>query len=245
MAYDCELAEQGHTRRPSPCSTTSSWAGRSSTSLRTTPPTRSSRSTRPGKLVESDGINVMIGPIFSPSAKAVADYLGKSSAAYRRCLSWGSRRRTWRRPTAWPSSTPASSTPMGTTSASSWRSRATRRPTSSTTTTRPPTRCTAGFKKAFVDEGGGEVLSENYVPLDTVDFSAYLTTMKPADVTLFWIFGNGAVPFVQQYNDYGLTAPLGRADVQQLQRRPVGGFGRPRVWACWPATTTPTPSITP
>ena len=31
---------------------------------------------------------------------------------------------------------------------------------------------------------------------------------KPADVTLFWIFGNGAVPFVQQYNDYGLTAAL-------------------------------------
>ena len=31
------------------------------------------------KLVESDKINVMIGPIFSPAAKAVADYLGKSS----------------------------------------------------------------------------------------------------------------------------------------------------------------------
>ena len=31
------------------------------------------------KLVESDNINCMIGPIFSPSAKAVADYLGKSS----------------------------------------------------------------------------------------------------------------------------------------------------------------------
>ena len=32
--------------------------------------------------------------------------------------------------------------------------------------------------------------------------------MKPADVTVFWIFGNGAVPFVKQYHDYGLTAPL-------------------------------------
>ena len=67
---------------------------------------------------------------------------------------------------------------------------------------------TAGFKKAFVDEGGGQILSENYVPLDTVDFSSYLSAMKPADVTVDWIFGNGAVPFVKQYSDYGLKAPL-------------------------------------
>jgi branched-chain amino acid transport system substrate-binding protein len=67
---------------------------------------------------------------------------------------------------------------------------------------------TDGFKRAFVDEGGGQVLTENYVDITMVDFSSYLTTMKPADVTFFWIFGNGAVPFVKQYNDYGLEAPL-------------------------------------
>ena len=47
-----------------------------------------------------------------------------------------------------------------------------------------------------------------YVPIDTIDFSSYLTTLKDADATYFWVFGNGAAPFVKQYNDYGLTAPL-------------------------------------
>jgi len=64
-----------------------------------------------------------------------------------------------------------------------------------------------GFERGF-KEGGGQILSVNYVPLDTVDFSAYLSALKPADCTLFWIFGNGAVPFVKQYHDYGLKAPL-------------------------------------
>lgn len=44
--------------------------------------------------------------------------------------------------------------------------------------------------------------------MDTVDFSAYLSTLKPADCTYFWIIGNGSVPFVKQCHDYGLTAPL-------------------------------------
>ena len=59
-----------------------------------------------------------------------------------------------------------------------------------------------------MDEGGGKVLSENYIDLSTVDFSSYLSAMKPADVTVDWIFGNGAVPFVKQYHDYGLKAAL-------------------------------------
>ena len=65
----------------------------------------------------------------------------------------------------------------------------------------------AGFEKGFT-EGGGKVISLNFIPNDTVDFSSYLTTLKPADATLFWIFGNGAVPFVKQYRDYGIKAPL-------------------------------------
>ena len=63
------------------------------------------------------------------------------------------------------------------------------------------------FEKGFA-EGGGKVLSVQYVPIDTIDFSPYLTAMKPADMCLWWIFGNGAVPFIKQYNDYGQKAML-------------------------------------
>jgi ABC-type branched-subunit amino acid transport system substrate-binding protein len=65
----------------------------------------------------------------------------------------------------------------------------------------------SGFEKGFA-EGGGKVVSVNYVSMDTVDFSAYLSALKPADCTYFWIIGNGSAPFVKQCHDYGLTAPL-------------------------------------
>lgn len=65
----------------------------------------------------------------------------------------------------------------------------------------------AAFEKGFA-EGGGKVLSLQYVPIDTLDFSPYLTSMKEADFCLWWIFGNGAVPFIKQYNDYGQKALL-------------------------------------
>ena len=64
-----------------------------------------------------------------------------------------------------------------------------------------------GFKKAFI-AGGGTIISETFLPYDTMDFAAYLTSMKPADCTVYWIFGNASAPFIKQYKDYGLTAPL-------------------------------------
>ena len=159
------------------------------------------------KLVESDGINVMIGPIFSPSAKAVADYLGKSSGIPEISI------------VGQPTENLETANGLAFIHTGFFDShgyyfgkylaeKGYKTANVINYDDTPAYALTAGFKKAFVDEGGGQVLSENYVPLDMVDFSAYLTAMKPADVTVFWIFGNGAVPFVKQYNDYGLTAPL-------------------------------------
>jgi branched-chain amino acid transport system substrate-binding protein len=64
-----------------------------------------------------------------------------------------------------------------------------------------------GFAKGF-GEGGGQVLQTQFVPEDVIDFSSYLTTLQKADCTCFWIFGNGAGPFVKQYYDYGIKQPL-------------------------------------
>jgi branched-chain amino acid transport system substrate-binding protein len=159
------------------------------------------------KLVESDDVDVMIGPIFSPSAAAVADYLGKSTGIPQMSI------------VGQPTDNLATANGLAFIHTGFFDSHGyyfgkylaelgykTANCISFDDT--PAYALTAGFKKAFVDEGGGQVLMEEYVPLDMVDFSAYLTTMKPADVTFFWIFGNGAVPFVQQYYSYGLTAPL-------------------------------------
>ena len=64
-----------------------------------------------------------------------------------------------------------------------------------------------GYKKAFT-EGGGKILSEKYVPYDTMDFAAYLTTMPKADCTAYWIFGNASAPFIKGYREYGVQAQL-------------------------------------
>ncbi len=73
--------------------------------------------------------------------------------------------------------------------------------------------------------GGGKILSDLYVPIDSVDFSSYMTTMEPADCTYWWIFGNGAAPFVKQYNDYGLTAPLVTSMFQNVTEQQLADLG--------------------
>jgi branched-chain amino acid transport system substrate-binding protein len=206
MAYDCELADKG--ARTALAMLDNQFMGRP---LEYYPEDNASDPViaveKARKLVESDGINVMIGPIFSPSAKAVTEYLGTSSGIPQMSI------------VGQPSENLETASGLAFIHTGFFDSHGyyfgkymvelgykTANVINYDDT--PAYALTAGFKKAFVDEGGGEVLSENYVPVDSVDFSAYLTTMPEADVTVNWIFGNGAVPFVQQYNDYGLTGRL-------------------------------------
>jgi branched-chain amino acid transport system substrate-binding protein len=206
MAYDTELAEKGILTALDMLG--NQWEGRPLEYLKEdngSDPVVAVDKAR--KLVESDNINCMIGPIFSPSAKSVADFLGKSSGIPQISI------------VGQPTENLETANGLAFIHTGFFDSHGyyfgkylaelgykTANVINYDDT--PAYALTAGFKKAFVDEGGGEVLSENYVPLDVVDFSAYLTTMEPADVTVFWIFGNGAVPFVKQYSDYGLEAPL-------------------------------------
>jgi len=159
------------------------------------------------QLVESDGVQVMVGPIFSPATAAVTDYLGKSSGIPSISIM------------GQPSENLATANKLAFIPQGLYGSHGyffgkycaeTLGYKSANCIHYEDTaayQLQAGFEKGFA-EGGGEILGVDYTPMDAVDFSAYLTTLKPADCTLFWIFGAGAVPFVKQYNDYGLTAPL-------------------------------------
>ena len=78
MAYDTELADKGILTALDMLG--NQWEGRPLVYLKednASDPVQAVDKAR--KLVESDKIDCMIGPIFSPSAKAVADYLAKSS----------------------------------------------------------------------------------------------------------------------------------------------------------------------
>ncbi len=206
MAYDCQLADQGV--KTALAMLNNQWEGRPlqyfAEDNRSDPVVAVDKAR---KLVESDRINVMIGPIFSPSAKAVADYLGKSSGIPEMSI------------VGQPTENLETANGLAFIHTGFFDShgyyfgkylaeKGYKTANVINYDDTPAYALTAGFKKAFVDEGGGQILSENYVPLDMVDFSAYLSAMKPADVTVNWIFGNGAVPFVKQFNDYGLKGAL-------------------------------------
>jgi branched-chain amino acid transport system substrate-binding protein len=159
------------------------------------------------QLVEGKKIQFMAGPIFSPAAAAVTDYLAKAGGIPQ-CSIVGQPSdniKTGNNLAFMPNGLYGSQgyyfgkyvgTELGykTVNCINYEDTAARQ-------------LQAGFEKGFA-ETGGKILSTQYVPIDTVDFSSYLTTLKPADATYFWVFGNGAAPFVKQYNDYGLTAPL-------------------------------------
>ena len=159
------------------------------------------------QLVESEKINYMIGPLFSPATQAVTGYLA-TSGGIPQCSLMGQPKdnlATGNKLAFIPAGLYGSwgyyfgkyvAEELGYKTANCINYEDT-----------AAYDLQAGFERGFA-EGGGKVLSVNYVPMDTVDFSAYLSALKPADCTYFWIIGNGAVPFVKQCYDYGLTAPL-------------------------------------
>ncbi len=206
MAYDCQLADQGV--KTALAMLNNQWEGHPLQYFAEdngSDPVVAVDKAR--KLVESDKINVMIGPIFSPSAKAVAGYLATSSGIPEISI------------VGQPTENLETANGLafihtGFFDAHGYyfgkylAEKGYKTANIINYDDTPAYALTAGFEKAFVEEGGGQVLSKNYVPVGTVDFSPYLSSMKPADVTVEWIFGDGAVPFVKQYNDYGLTAPI-------------------------------------
>ncbi len=176
------------------------------------------------QLVESDGIDVMIGPIFSPANAAVTDYLAKnggipSISIYGQPID---NMKTANGLSFVPSGLFSfagymtgkyAAEEMGwkTANCINYEDTAGRQ-------------LQEGFNHGF-EEAGGTILSTQFVPIDAVDFSSYLTSLKDADCTYWWIFGNGAAPFVKQYKDYGLTAPLITAMASNLTEPQLADLG--------------------
>ncbi len=169
------------------------------------------------QLVENNGIQVMLGPIFSPSNAAVTDYLAKGGGGIPSISIFGQPSDNLK------TGNDLSFIPMGMFSQEGYLlgkycvetlGYKTANAISLEDTTGHE--FMKGFQAAF-EEGGGQIVSNQFVPIDTVDFSSYLTTLKPADCTYNWIFGNGTGPFIKQYHDYGLEAPLVMTMADDLQ----------------------------
>jgi len=176
------------------------------------------------QLVESEGIHAMIGPIFSPANAAVTDYLGKNGGIPSVSI-YGQPKDNLK------TGNNLSFIPAGMFSAAGYytglyASQELGYKTANCINYEDTAgrQLQAGFNVGF-EEGGGTILNTQYVPIDAVDFSSYLSTLEGADCTYWWIFGNGAAPFVKQYNDYGVEAPLITAMASNLTESQLADLG--------------------
>jgi branched-chain amino acid transport system substrate-binding protein len=88
--------------------------------------------------------------------------------------------------------------------------------------------CVAGFV-----ENGGTLIQQQWFPPDTLDFSSYLTALKPADVLIICAFGPTAIGVYTQVQQLGIKTPI--FDVYQeldvpekkeaLGKTPIGNYG--------------------
>jgi len=64
-----------------------------------------------------------------------------------------------------------------------------------------------GFTERF-KELGGAVVHEQFFPVDAMDFASYLTNAKPADALAAWTGGPGGASLAKQYVEYGINKKM-------------------------------------
>lgn len=83
---------------------------------------------------------------------------------------------------------------------------------------------TDGFIAAF-EAKGGKIVQRQRAPIGTMDFGPYVTAMKKADVVAFWLLPPAPARFVKQYFDFGLTMPLVAISASNLEEPTLKDLG--------------------
>jgi branched-chain amino acid transport system substrate-binding protein len=160
------------------------------------------------KLVESDQIDILTGPVSSGVANAILDYVKQAnipwiiSGAALAALT-----RDKKGPLIFRSSTTTWQTnaPLG-----EWTAKNLTKEIVATASDFAGGRdSVAEFKSAFA-AAGGKVTKEVYPPLGCADFSPYLADIKSAKPAAVYCFftGNDAVNFIKQYDQFGLKGEI-------------------------------------
>lgn len=64
-----------------------------------------------------------------------------------------------------------------------------------------------GFMDAFIgafEAKGGKVIQQQYPPFDCPDFGSYLAALKDADTVVAWFDGTTAIRFLSQFDEFGI-----------------------------------------
>jgi branched-chain amino acid transport system substrate-binding protein len=158
------------------------------------------------KLVEQDKVDVIMGCIRSDAAEALQGYIGPLGIPY--IIFSAHHRSLVEKPNviSWSGLMAPTSYPLGRYAYEKLGFK-----TASVLT--PDYVAGRDFCGGFIDgfkAAGGTIVQEQRLPMGvmgSMDFSSYITAIKKADCVAFWIAGT-LVPFVKQYNEYGLKMPL-------------------------------------
>jgi branched-chain amino acid transport system substrate-binding protein len=158
------------------------------------------------KLVESDGADIVVGPIFGSSQQAVSAYLTQQGVPMFTLLGGdvalagddGSG-------FIWPAADTKTAGPLGTYAAEDlgYDKIATLAPDYAY-----GHNAIQGATDAF-EAAGGTVAQQQWVPLGTTDMLQYATALdKDVDALLMWLVPTDAAAFVREYRNLGIDIPL-------------------------------------
>ncbi len=158
------------------------------------------------KMVETDGAQIVIGPVFGSSQQAVAPYLTQAKIPWFSFLG-ASKDLAGSGGTAfvWPGADQLTAGPLGDYAAKTlgYKKIATLAPDYAYGHD-SITGATDTFTAA-----GGKVIQQQWVPLGTTDMLQYATKIdKNADALLMWLVPSDAASFVKEYRNLGVKIPL-------------------------------------
>jgi branched-chain amino acid transport system substrate-binding protein len=157
------------------------------------------------KLVETDKVCMLLGPFFGGSVVAVANYANEVKIP-NICI-WYSIADDAQLEAKWTWA------PWGTTSQLSYPSGIYAYDLGYRTATLMGTDYVSGheFLGSFVagfTERGGEIIQEQWIPMNTNDIAPYISALEEADVFVPWLAGVTATVGIKQIKEYGVDMPI-------------------------------------
>lgn len=157
------------------------------------------------KLVESDGADIVVGPIFGSSQQAVSAYLTQQGVPMFTLLGGDMTLAGDGSAFIWPAADTKTAGPLGTYAAEDlgYDEIATLAPDYAY-----GKNAIQGATDAF-EAAGGTVAQQQWVPLGTTDMLQYATALdQDVDALLMWLVPSDAAAFVREYRNLGIDVPL-------------------------------------
>jgi len=182
---------------------------------------------RARKLIERDKVCAILGPFHGACFQAVADHCNKIGFPQIDCYAGPSNEAKLAMKWTWcpngTTNTPAFSTGVYASKVLGYKTA-----TAMATDYIAGHTFLAGFKAGF-SQGGGTIIQEQFIPMDTKDIAPYISALKKADILTPWLAGVTFTAGMRQIREYKVGMPVICPQAQFMmhpqQRDQVGDDG--------------------